>query len=184
MPSKPVITIIDKERRQTTYNLGWTVPAATDADFLPLTLAQKMLGSRMFFRFVYEEGICYRMWTRITENIGPGKFWFETGISPENYRFSQREVLKEFNDFFHNIITDEMLEDAKSECRQTQIIENETAAARAKYIAKHYLMGLGPDYIFRYPNLVNSLTARDVKRAVNRYLSPDNYTLLVVGKTE
>ena len=181
---KKNVKIIDKDRAQTTYNMGWTIPPATSEHYLPLTFAQKMLGSTMFFRFVYKEGICYRMWTRNTENIGYGKFWFETGISPNNYNFSQTEVLQEFSDYLNEKITEEVLSDAKAECIQTLLLVNETTGARASWIGKHYLLGYGPDYLFRYPHLVNSATAKDVRKAVKKYLKPDGYTLLVVGKVE
>ena len=184
LPEEPRVKIIEKDRSQTTYNMGWTIPPVNDSDHLPLTFAQKMLGSTLFFRFVYEEGICYRMWTRNFSTIGPGKFWFETGISPENYHFSQTEVLKEFSDFYKENISSDMLTDAKAECIQTLKIVNESTSARAGFIAENYLLGFGPDYIFRYPHLVNSVTANDVMRAVKKHLKPDKYTLLVVGKTQ
>ncbi|NQS99364.1 MAG: insulinase family protein [candidate division Zixibacteria bacterium] len=183
-PSKPIVEIIDKERAQTTYNLGWAAPSAKSEDYLPLTMALRILSSQMFFRFVYEEGICYRMWTRYTEMIGPGKFWFETGISPENYGFSKTEVLKEFNSFLKNPITEEMLSDAKRESLQTMKLGTETTTERARTLAKYYLLGYGPDYIYRFPYLINKISAKQVKKAAKKYLKPDGYSLLVVGKTK
>ena len=183
-PAGALIEVIDKERTQTTYNLGWTAPSATDPDYLPLTMALRMLGSRMFFRFVYEEGICYRMWTRYTEMVGPGKFWFETGISPDNFEFSKTEVLKEFNDFLQNPITEEMLNEAKKEAIQVMKLSTETIGDRAKAIAKYYLLGYGPDHIYRYPHLVNGISAKEVVSAVRKHLLPSAYTMLVVGKTK
>ena len=184
LPESPRVKVIAKERSQTTYDLGWTIPPVTHEDYLPLTFAQKMMGSTLFFRFVYEEGICYRMWTRNTARLGPGKFWFETGISPENYHFSQTGVLQEFIDYLNEPISDQMFSDARDECLQTLLIVNETTDKRAEYIAKNYLFGFGPDYIFRYPNLVKGVTKEEVKQAVKKYLKPDKYTLLVAGKTE
>jgi len=181
--SKPQVKVIDKERAQTTYNLGWIIPPALSEDYLPLTLAQKTLGSILFFRFVYEEGICYRMWTRNTETMGAGKFYFETGISPENYNFSLTEVLKEFNRYIESGITDATVAEAKAECIQSLLITTETTSARAEFIAKHYLMGFGPDYIFLYRHLVNHITVKEVQSAVKKYLKPEGYSLLVVGKT-
>ena len=182
-PGEPVVKIIDKDRAQTTYNLGWAAPSAKSEDYLPLTMALRILSSKMFFRFVYEEGICYRMWTRYTEMIGSGKFWFETGISPENYGFSKTEVLKEFNSFLKNPITEEMLSNAKRESLQTMKLGTETTTERARTLAKYYLLGYGPDYIYRFPYLINKISAKQVKKAAKKYLKPDGYSLLVVGKT-
>ncbi len=178
------VKIIPKDRAQTTYNLGWTAPPANHKDYLPMVLARNMLSSRMFFRFVYEEGICYRMWTRYSDNLGPGKFWFETGISPDNYIFSRDEALKEFYGFLKEPITSKMLSQAKSETIQKMKLETETPQDRAFVLAKYYLLGLGPDFIDTIGDKLEPLTAKRVKKTARKYLKKDGYTLLVVGKTE
>ena len=183
-PDKSLVKILPKERAQITYNLGWTAPSIKSKDYLQMRLAALMLNKRMFFRFVYEEGICYRMWTRYTDRIGPGKFWFETGISPDNYDFSRTEVLKEFNGFLKEPITEEMLTDAVSESIQRMKLGTETSSDRAQLIAKYYLYGFGPDYLYRYPAMMKGIKAKAVKKAVKKYLKPNKYTMIVVGKVE
>lgn len=183
-PKEPLIKVIPKERAQTTYNLGWTAPPAGHKDFLPMSIARNMLSKRMFFRFVYEEGICYRMWTRYSENIGPGKFWFETGISPDNYAFSRDEVLKEFAGFLREPMTEEMLRDAVEESIQRMKIETETPSDRAFSLAKYYILEFGADYVDNYEDKISMISIKDVMKAVKKYLRKDKYTLLVVGKTE
>jgi zinc protease len=182
--SQPEVKIIPKERAQVTYNLGWTAPSIRDEDFLPLILAMRMLSAKMFFRFIYEEGICYRMWTRYTENLGPGKFYFETGISPENYNFSKSEVLKELDNFLKQPITEEMLTDAKRESIQKMQLSTESVEAQAFAMAKYYLFGFGPDYLIRYPLMLKNIPAPEVKEVAQKYLNPKKYTLLVVGKVQ
>jgi zinc protease len=184
LPSKPEIKIIDKERAQTTYDMAWVTASTNSEDYLPLTLAMRMLSSRMFFRFVYQEGICYRMWTRCAETIAPSKFYFETGISPSNFNFSQTEVLKELKSFLKEPITDEMLSDAKKESITKTKLGTETPSALASALGKYYLLGYGPDYLYRYPHLINKITVEEVERVARKYLDPDKFTMVVVGKVK
>ena len=184
LPTKPVEKIVKKDRALITYNQGWTAPSVSSGDFLPMKIASYMLNKIMFFRFVYEEGICYRMWTRYDEKIGPGKFWFETGIYPKDYQFSRTEVFKEFNDFLMKKVTDEDLELFRKEAVQKIMLETETSAERADEIAKYYLFGFGADYLDTFPQKVSAVSVKDVKRVINNYLKPGNYSVLVVGNPE
>jgi len=44
--------------------------------------------------------------------------------------------------------------------------------------------GLGFDYISRYPSIVRSIDAEQVKAVANKYLSTDRYILVVAGPKE
>jgi predicted Zn-dependent peptidase len=41
--------------------------------------------------------------------------------------------------------------------------------------------GLGLDYPWRYPSLVENLTGTDIQKVAEKYLHPDKYLLVVVG---
>jgi zinc protease len=42
--------------------------------------------------------------------------------------------------------------------------------------------GLGLDYPWRYPELIRNLTPADIQKAAWKYLHPDKFLLVVVGK--
>ena len=42
-------------------------------------------------------------------------------------------------------------------------------------------LGLGLDYVDRYPELVRKVTAEDVLRVARKYLQPDKLIVVVVG---
>jgi predicted Zn-dependent peptidase len=42
--------------------------------------------------------------------------------------------------------------------------------------------GLGLDYPWKYPDLIGHLTPADIQKVAEKYLHPDNYLLVVVGK--
>jgi predicted Zn-dependent peptidase len=77
-----------------------------------------------------------------------------------------------------------MLSDAKKESITKMKLGTETPSALASALGKYYLLGYGPDYLYRFPHLVNHITAEQVASTAKKYLNPEKFTLLVVGKTK
>jgi predicted Zn-dependent peptidase len=42
--------------------------------------------------------------------------------------------------------------------------------------------GLGLDYPWRYPELIKHLTPADIQKVAEKYIHPEKYLLVVVGK--
>ena len=42
--------------------------------------------------------------------------------------------------------------------------------------------GLGLDYPWRYPELIQHLTVEDIQKVAEKYLQPEKYLLVIVGK--
>jgi len=182
LPEKREVKVIDKDRSLTTYNLGWIAPSIFNEDYLPMQYVAYMLNKVVFFRFVYEEGICYRSWARYQASAGPGKFWFETGIAPSDYEFSWTETMLELKDFLNGDINEEMVALASGEAIQRMKLGTETNSDRAYTTAIYYLYGFGADYLDRFPEIAKSVTPGQVEKAAKKYLKTDKYTHLVVGK--
>ena len=43
---------------------------------------------------------------------------------------------------------------------------------------------LGSDYLDRYSEIIRSVTAKDIDRAIDRWFNPDKITWVMVGKPE
>jgi zinc protease len=46
------------------------------------------------------------------------------------------------------------------------------------------LYGLGLDYPWRYPEILNKITRDDVLNVARKYLDPEKYLLVVLGKQQ
>jgi zinc protease len=55
-------------------------------------------------------------------------------------------------------------------------------AKRAALLGYTELFGLGLDYPWRYPAIINNITRDDILNAARKYLDPERYLLVVVGK--
>jgi predicted Zn-dependent peptidase len=58
----------------------------------------------------------------------------------------------------------------------------DSLAKRAWLMGYAEFYGLGLDYPWRYPDLIRNLTPADIQKAAEKYLHPERYLLVVVGK--
>jgi len=181
---KKILKSIPTDKTQVTFNLGYMGVAVNSPDFIPLKLVERILSSKLFFKYVYEEGIAYRMWTYLTSRIGPTPFTFEMGVSPENFEKAKEGILKEVKKLVQNPISDEDLKVAKANLLSNFYLSQQTNSQQAKTLDFYQMAGLGYEFVNNYSSLVNKVTKGEVSRVAKKYLDPEKYTLVVVGKVE
>ena len=81
-------------------------------------------------------------------------------------------------------VTEEELADAKSYLIGNFALGLETNGDIAGFLGQVEYLGLGLDYVDRYPDLIRKVTAQDVHRVARQYLQPDKLILTVVGNLD
>lgn len=170
------------DRQQTTFNLGTTGLAAADPDFLALSLAARVIGSRLFFKYVYEEGMAYRMWTLFQAGLAPMPFVFEMGVSPEKSAVAVAGIRSELARFLATPVPAEEFARARGEMIQRFLLAQETNAQLADIYAQYELLGLGTEFVDRYAERVGKLGEAQVRAVAAKRLSPEALTFAAVGK--
>jgi zinc protease len=79
-------------------------------------------------------------------------------------------------------VTPEELKDAKSYLIGSFPRKMDSISKRAWLLGYVEIYGLGLDYPWRYPELIQHLTPADIQKVAEKYLQPENYLLVVVGK--
>jgi zinc protease len=181
---KAILQSIPTDKTQVTFNLGYLGVAVNSPDYLPLKLAERILSSKLFFKYVYEEGMAYRMWTYLSSRIAPTPFTFEMGVSPENFEKAKDGILGEVRRLVSNPISDEELKVAKGNLLSNFYLSQQTNSQQAKTLAFYQMAGLGYEFINNYSSLVDKMTKGEVSKVARKYLDPEKYTLVVVGKVE
>jgi predicted Zn-dependent peptidase len=171
------------EKTQITFNLGTLGVGLTDPDYLPLKLAERVFSRRLFFKYVYEEGIAYRMWTYLSPRLLATPFTFEMGVSAENYDRGKNGILNEVRQLLTTTIPAEDFEVAKKNLVTSLYLSQETNTGQARNLAFYEMAGLGYDFPDKIKEKLSPITLEQANQAAKKYLSPDNYTLVVVGKT-
>lgn len=173
---------IPMEKTQITMNLGRMGVGVKDADYLPLKLAERILSNRLFFKFVYEEGIAYRMWTYMRPRLGSTPFTFEMGVSPRNLDKAKDGLLGEIQRFLSEPVSAEDLEVGKKNLVTQFALSQETDQGQARNMAFYELAGRGYDFPERLDAFLSRITPEEVGEVSRKYLDPNLLTLVVVGE--
>jgi zinc protease len=176
--------IIPEEKLQVTFNLGRMGVSVTHPDFLPLKLVERILSSRLFFKYVYEEGMAYRMWTYMQSRLGSAPFTFEMGVSAENFSKAENGILNEVKALLKSSLSDKEVESAKANLLSGFYLSQQTNTDQAKTMAFYELSGLGYLYGEQYPDLVSKVKSEELMQAAKKYLDPEKFTLVAVGKVK
>jgi len=181
---KKRIKTIPEEKTQVTFNLGRMGVAVTHPDYIPLKLVERILGSRLFFKYVYEQGMAYRMWTYLRPKMGSSPFTFEMGVSPENFEKAKEGILGEIKNLTENPISEKDLKIAKKNLLTNISFAQQTNSGKARYLAFYEMVGKGYGFLEGYFEVINQVTRERAGEVAKKYLNPDKNTLVVVGKLE
>lgn len=181
----------EKDYTECTINLGFSPFNNIDSDedeivaVLNYILAGSALTSRMGIELRDKQGLIYgiksELWKR-SDKIGYWKFNTKTG--PQNVEKVITGIFKEIKKFFDGGITDEELESAKN--RQLGLlpfyVETPDDAAQ---IAFNAMKDKEPfDQFDRKAGRILKITKDDVMRIAKKYLTVDNFIIVVDGPIE
>ncbi|HVP36695.1 MAG TPA: pitrilysin family protein [Terriglobales bacterium] len=176
--------IIPQEKLQTTFNLGTMGVKVTSPDYLSLKLVERILSSRLFFKYVYEKSMAYRMWTYMQARLGSAPFTFEMGVSPENFSKARAGIMSEVQNLLKSPLSENEVQTAKANLLSGFYLSQQTNPDQARTMAFYEMAGLG--YLFgdTYPALVKKVKTSEITSAAKKYLNPEKFTLVAVGKVE
>ena len=187
--TKPTVVKIDKDITQANIILGQIGIKRTDPDFYAFQLMNYILGgggfeSRLMDNIRDNLGLVYNVHSSFGPGLESGPF--DIGLETKNSTGGQAvtEVLKELDRIRQDLVTDKELTDAKSYLIGSLPMKMDSNAKRAALLGYAELYGLGLDYPWRYPEIINNLTRDDILNVARKYLDPDKYALVVVGKQQ
>ncbi len=148
---------------------------------MPLQLAVRYLGTTLFFKYVYEEGMAYRMWTYLRGGRTAQPFTFEMGVSAPNYKRAREGLETALKAFQKEGLTERELGLAKAEYVQRFLLGQQTNLGQAATLTAFVVLGLGHDFGDRLPDLVLKATRDEVMAAAQTHLDPRKLRIAVVG---
>lgn len=172
------------DKTQITFNLGTMGVGVTHPDYLTLKLVERVFSRRLFFKYVYEEGIAYRMWTYLRPRLLATPFTFEMGVSLPNYQKGKEGILKEVEVILGSTIPADDFEVAKKNLVTTLYLNQETNSGQTENMAFYEMAGLGYDFTDRIKDKLKPITLKQANLIAKKYLDPRRYTMVVVGKTQ
>ncbi len=184
---KRTIITIDRDLKQATVLLGHLAVKRTNPDYYALQVMNYILGgggfaSRLMTRIREDLGLAYDVYSFFTSSKDVG--FFQVGVQTKNPSASDviEIILKEMKRIQSQPVSDEELSDAKAYLTGSFPRRIDTMDKIARFLVLTEFYGLGLNYDKDYIRLINSVTKQDIQRVAKKYLHPEGYTLVVVGK--
>ncbi|MGE5178424.1 MAG: M16 family metallopeptidase [Bacteroidota bacterium] len=173
---------VDKEQEQITYNTGWLGCSVLDPDYPALKAGVALIGDRLFFKYVYERGVAYRSWFYMADRLGQATIQNEMGVSPANWPASSSGVLQDVTEYVTRPLQEAEVKRSVDKLLSRYYLGAQENADIAQRLGYYELSGLGYTYAQTYPEKLKQLHAADVQAALRKYLHPDTWTRVAVGK--
>ncbi|MCL4870746.1 MAG: insulinase family protein [Anaerolineae bacterium] len=175
-----------KDKTQSDIIMGWPGPLRAAPDYLAASLANTVLGvfgmmGRLGQRVREEQGLAYYASSTMGGGFGPSPWYVSTGVAPEKVEQAIESIRHEVRLMCEELVPEEELADCKAFRTGSLPVGLETNTGLADIISSIALHDLGWDYLSRYPDLINHLTAEEVRAAAQNYLDPDKVVITVAG---
>jgi zinc protease len=166
--------------------LGVSGPSRFAEDWQVANLANSILGvfgmyGRIGAEVREKHGMAYYSYSRIDGGLGPGAWRIVAGVDPANVNQTVEAIRGEIRRITTEPVSDNELADNKANFigRLPLQLESNEGVAGAIMGMERYQLGL--DYLRRYAELINAVTAEETLAAAQRYLNPDVYALAIAG---
>jgi zinc protease len=192
MPDAPRLTEAREQRinlagkTQSDLVMGFIGPRRSAPDYMAARVGNSILGQFGLYGRIGEAvrekgGLAYYSYSQIEGGVGPGSWRMVAGVAPKNVDKAMKLIRDQIKRFIDTKVTARELGDNKSHAIGSMPLGLETNDGVAGVILDMEFYGLGLDYLIRYPDLINSITAAQIQAAAQNYLDAKHFALAVAG---
>jgi zinc protease len=177
------------EKHQADIVLGLPGPRRSAPDYLDASLMNTILGvfgmmGRIGQNVREEQGLAYYASSRLEGGLGPGPWTATAGVAPDKVDQAIESILHEIRRIIDEPVAAEELADSQAYRTGSLPMSLETNNGLVDIITDMELYGLGLDYLYRYSDMINSITTERIQSAARNYLSADDLVIAVSGPVE
>lgn len=181
------VVVLDKDITQANIILGNMGISRSNPDFYALQVMNYILGgggfaSRLMDNIRVNRGLAYSVSSQFDPGLAPGPYAVTLETKNRSSAEAVEQVLAEIKRIQQQPVTAAELSEAKSYLIGSFPRKMDSLSRRAWLMGYAEFYGLGLDYPWRYPDLIQNLTPADIQRVAEKYLHPDKYLLVIVGK--
>ena len=181
--------VIDYPNPQSVIRFGHGGPKREDDDFIPAYVMNYILGggvlvSRLGDELREKRGLAYSVYSYLYPLDHAGLFL--GSIATENARAGQalEQIRHEITRLRNEGVSEEELENAKTYLVGSFPLRFDSSEKIAEQLALIQREELGIDYIERRNNLIQAVTREDIRAAAQRFLHPEQLSVVLVGEPE
>jgi zinc protease len=180
------LTIVDRPgSAQSNIVLSNLAIKRNSEDYFAVLVMNQILGagasSRLFMNLREEKGYTYGAYSSIDARRLAGSFEATSEVRSAVTGDSLKEFFYELNRIRDEKVSAEELTDAKNFLTGVFPIRAETQEGLTNLIVSQMLYNLPDDYLQTYRDKIDEITIEDVSRVANRYITPEEIAVVIVG---
>jgi zinc protease len=181
------VVVLNKDISQANIILGNLGITRSNPDFYAFQVMNYILGgggfaSRLLDDIRVNRGLAYSVSSSFSPGLEPGPFIVSLETKNASAGEAINQVVEQLRLIMSKPVTEQELNNAKSYLIGSFPRKMDSLSKRAGLLGYVEVYGLGLDYPWRYPDLIQHLTPADIQKVAEKYLRPENYLLVVVGK--
>jgi zinc protease len=139
-------------------------------------------ASRLMDDIRVTRGLAYSVSSSFSPGLEPGPFAVALETKNATADEAINQVVAQLKRIMTQPVTPEELKDAKSYLVGSFSRKMDSMSKRAWLLGYVEVYGLGLDYPWRYPELIQHLKPVDIQNVADKYIHPEKYLLVIVGK--
>ncbi|MBI3357327.1 MAG: insulinase family protein [Nitrospirae bacterium] len=188
--SRPVVRFINKETSQTHLRVGHLSIKESDPDYVPLAIANDILGgssfrSRLFNDVRTNRGLAYSVGSRLNTGVHDQGVWL---MRAETKLASTQEVIGRFmvniERMRTDLVSDAELAEAKEAYVNSFVFSFSSPSAIVSRLIELEYDGLPKDFLQQLRDKVVKLSKEDILAAAKKHLHLDRLKIVAVGSGE
>jgi zinc protease len=173
-------------KSQADVAIGFPSLKRSDPDYFSLELGNLILGrlglmGRLGANVRDLQGLAYYAYSSLDAGRTSGMWIARAGVDPANVDKTIASIREELHKLRTELVTEQELADAKSYLTGSVPLALERNDGIADLLLSIEYYGLGLDYLERYPNLINAVTAEQILSAAQKHLDQDRLSVGVAG---
>ena len=177
------------DKHQADIVMGLPGPRRSAPDYLDASLMNTILGvfgmmGRIGQSVREEQGLAYYASSRLEGGLGPGPWTASAGVAPDKVDQAIESIRQEIRKMMEELVAVEELADSQAYRTGSMPMSLETNSGLVDIITDIELYELGLDYLYRYSDMIHSITPKRIMSAADKYLSADDLVIVVSGPVE
>lgn len=170
---------------QTNIRFGQPTTPMRDADFIPLTVANTVLGGGFSSRITQDiredKGYSYSPYSTLDVRRNGGNTLAVVDVRNEVTGATVAELSKLYQGMATEPASPEELMRAKRLIAGIYLLRNQIQSALANTLARYWLSGIPPSFMTTYVTDTGKVTAEQVQAMGRKYFAPEKQSIILVG---
>lgn len=173
-------------KSQSDLLMGTLGPRRHAPEYLAASIGNNILGQfgmmgRIGDSVREKAGLAYYASTSLNAWIEAGSWEVSAGVNPSNINKAADLIIHELERFCSEPVTQNELEDSKSNFIGRLPLSLESNSGVANAILNLERFNLGLDYLQRYPGMIEAITSEDILVAAKKYIDPQKLIIVSAG---